>query len=312
MTVRSAPRGWSPGPGRPPTTATRRAARRRQRLGEFGLMGPAILVVLGVLFYPLVYSLWLSLTERSDTGRTFGFGNYAAMFGDPILPTALRNTFLFAVIAIAGSIILGLAMALLLNIPSPLRGAARVAMLIPWSMSQVAVAVIWGWIYNGSYGALNGLLFDLGLIDGYRAWLNDGTTAFVLLGTAFIWSIAPYATLIFLSGLQAIPKEQYEAAKIDQANVLQRFRYVTLPWLRNSFAVVFVVASLEGFLAFSLIYMLTNGGPGYETTVLAWWGYATMFTYGATEKGAAILYFLTAMVMAVSLVYMRALRRPAV
>ncbi|MFB6397278.1 carbohydrate ABC transporter permease [Polymorphospora lycopeni] len=296
----------------PSHAAARRAARRRERLGEVALIGPAIVVVLGVLVYPLIHSLWLSLTEPTDDGSTFGLGSYAAVFSDPVLPIALRNTFLFAAIAIVGSIVLGLGMALLLNLPSPLRSFGRAAMLIPWSMSQVAVAVIWGWIYNGSYGALNGLLFELGLIDAYRAWLNDGTTAFVLLGAAFIWSIAPYATLIFLSGLQAIPREQYEAAQIDQANVFQRFRYITLPWLRSSFAVVFVVASLEGFLAFSLVYMLTNGGPGYETTVLAWWGYATMFTYGAAEKGAAILYFLTAIVMAVSLVYMRALRRPAV
>lgn len=296
----------------PPERRVERPRRRRRDGAETVLfVVPAILLVLGVLVYPIAYSLWLSLrTTGVDGVTTFGVHNYVAMFRDPIFGLVLRNTVLFAVIAIVGSTVVGLGMALVLNVASPLRGLGRVAMLVPWSMSQVAVAVIWGWIYNGSYGAFNGVLSGLGIIDGYKTWLNDGTTAFVLLGIAFIWSIAPYAALLFLSGLQAIPLEQYEAARVDGAGAFQSFRHITLPWLRSSFLVVLVVASLEGFLAFTLVYMITHGGPGNQTTVLAWWGYATTFTYGDVEQGAAILYFLTSLVMVTSLVYMRFFRHP--
>lgn len=294
-----------------PGRAHSRGMRLPELFGSSVFLGPTMLIVIGTLALPILYSLWLSLQVVDSQGNgAFGLQNYSDVFTDPLFGVVIRNTVLFAVAAIVGSTVIGLGMALVLNEPGPLRALGRVAVLVPWSMSQVAVGVIWGWIYNGSFGALNGALVEVGIIDTYRTWLNDGPTAFSFLAVAFIWSLTPYATLLFLSGLQGIPLEQYEAAKVDGAGAVQRFVHITVPWLRSTFLVVLVVASLEGFLAFTLIFMLTHGGPGNETVVLAWWGYATTFTYGNLEQGAAILYVLTLLVFATSLFYMRFLRRP--
>ena len=173
----------------------------------------------------------------------------------------------------------------------------------------MVAGITWGWIYNGTFGALNGALFQLGIIDEYQSWFTAGLSSFNFIALAFIWSVSPYAALLFLAGLQAIPDEMYQAAKVDGANVWNRFWDITLPWLRSSLLVVLVIATLDGFLAFTMIYVLTSGGPGNATTVLAWWGYQTTFTYNDFGKGAAILYMLSAMLMALSAVYIRYLHR---
>ncbi len=292
----------------------RRSRRLDDSLFAWLLVGPSVAIVFAVLLYPLVNSLWVSLLHvdaYSNRSTFVGLDNYAAVLADPLFGVSLRNTLYFAVISILGISVLGLAMALVLNEPSRLQGPARTALIIPWSLSQVVAGITWGWIYNGTYGALNGLLVQLGLSQDYQNWFIGGLSAFNFIAAAFIWSVSPYATLIFLAGLQAIPAELYQAAKVDGANLWQRFRYVTLPWLRPSLLVVLVIATLDGFLAFTIIYVLTGGGPGNATTVLAWWGYATTFTYGDLGKGAAILYLLSGMLMLLSAVYIRYLHHGA-
>lgn len=291
------------------TTIARAPARHRSDT-TFALVlaGPTLLVVFAVLLFPLGSSLVVTFfrvdpfTQRS----TFvGLENYQAVFVDPLFGLSVRNTLYFAALSIIGITGVGLLTALVLNEPSRLQGLARTALILPWSLSQTVAGITWGWIYNGTYGALNGALYQLSLIDDYQNWFLGGLSAFNFIAIAFVWSISPYATLLFLASLQSIPDELYQAAKVDGANVWARFRYITMPWLRTSLLVVLVIATLDGFLAFTMIYVLTGGGPGNATTVLAWWGYATTFTFNDLGKGAAILYLLSAMVLALSAIYIR-------
>lgn len=292
-----------------PTLPTRRAS--NATLGLL-MVAPALVVVFAVLLFPLLNSLWVSflrIDPYTDHSTFVGLQNYVAALQDPLFGLALKNTLYFATLSVVGITGIGLFMALTLNERSRLQVIARAALIIPWSLSQVVAGITWGWIYNGTFGALNGALFQLGIIDEYQSWFTAGLSSFNFIALAFIWSVSPYAALLFLAGLQAIPDEMYQAAKVDGANVWNRFWDITLPWLRSSLLVVLVIATLDGFLAFTMIYVLTSGGPGNATTVLAWWGYQTTFTYNDFGKGAAILYMLSAMLMALSAVYIRYLHR---
>lgn len=290
-----------------PSTKRRHQGRDSARVA-WPFVGPVVVIVALVLAYPLGYSLWLTFVATDPyTGESefIGLDNYQSVISDPLFGPALVNTLHFAAITIVGSTLIGLLIALVLNQPSRLQGIARAALIVPWSLSHVIVAIIWGWIYNGTYGALNGVLSELGIIDSYQSWFSDGRLALTLIAFAFVWNLSPYATLLFLAGLQAIPPELTQAAKVDGANAWQIFRYVKLPWLRPSLLIVLVITSLEGFLAFTMIYVLTSGGPGNATVVLSWWGYATTFNYNDIGKGAAILYLLGLILMALSLAYIR-------
>jgi multiple sugar transport system permease protein len=278
------------------------------------LLLPTLLVSLALLAYPLVYSLWISLFQVDVYAPvqkwTFvGLKNYVEAIRDPTFPVALFNTLYFALFTIVGATGLGLLFALVLNERFPGRAAVRVLVMIPWSLSQVMVAITFGWLFNSQFGALNGLLYQLGIIGKYQFWFADGFRALNFLGVAFVWSLVPFATLLFLGALQTVPPELHQAAKVDGANVFRRFYHVTLPWIQPTMLVVLIVATLNGFLAFALIYLITAGGPGESTTVLSWWGYSTTFRARDVGKGAAIFYLLTFIIFGLSALYIRLFMR---
>lgn len=294
-----------------PTFGTHRGMRLSQSSFGLLLVAPTLFVVAAVLLFPLLDSFWVSLRAvdiYSNRSTFVGLDNYRAAIADPLFGISLRNTLYFAGISVLGVTVVGLLMALVLNERSRLQGLGRTALIIPWSLSQVVAGITWGWIYNGTFGALNGLLLEAHIIGEYQSWFTGGLTSFNFIAIAFIWSVSPYAALLFLAALQSIPDEVYQAAKVDGAHVWARFRYITLPWLRSSLLVVLVIATLDGFLAFTLIYVLTSGGPGNSTTVLAWWGYATTFTFNDLGRGAAIMYLLSAILGVISAIYIRYFR----
>ncbi len=277
----------------------------------YWLLALPVLTVAAVFLYPVLYSFWLSL-HRVDLYRQtsvfVGLSNYVEALSDPVLAIVVRNTAHFAGFTIVGTVVFGLVVALLLNEPFVGRGLARTILMLPWSLSQVVLALLFGWIYNGSFGALNGLLYSLGLIDSYIGWLSTGARAMNLLVVAFLWHVVPLSALLFLSALQTVPEDLYKAAKVDGANVWRRFWYVTLPWLRPTIAVVLVLSTLNGLLAFTLIYVLTAGGPGQATTVMAYWGYDVGFQSLNLGTGAAIFYLLTLIASVFALIYARVFR----
>jgi multiple sugar transport system permease protein len=296
---------------RPPLWAWRR---RWPDMGFAWLMTlPAVLLTLALLAYPLLYSAWVSLHEVELGARTawpwVGLDNYRSVLQDPLFwPTVIR-TLVYSAAVIAGTIVLAMVFALLLTEDFRGRGILRAMLILPWALSQITLALTFGWIFNSTFGPLNGLLYDLHLIHHYVAWFATGTSSLAIIALALVWGLVPFASLLFLGALQTVPEDLHRAARVDGAGPVRRFFSITLPWIGDTVVVVVVIAALNAFLAFALIYVLTGGGPGTETTVLAWWGYKTAFQDLDLGRGAAIFYVMTVIVAALAAVTVLSLRR---
>jgi multiple sugar transport system permease protein len=262
----------------------------------FLLTLPTLIVVFLVIGIPLIYSLVLSLYRINMLTKRWifvGLKNYTDVLPHPDFIAALGRTAYFAAITVSGGLVLGLAMALVLNAAFPGRNVLRSVMLIPWGMAPVTVGVLWGWIFDGSYGTLNALLFDLGLITEPIPWLGNGTWAFNLVALVHVWNQAPLTALLILAALQSMPDNLHRAARIDGAGPIERFFRITLPWLRPMLLLIMILTTINSIMAFDLFWTMTKGGPGSATTVFSWLGYAYAFQLSKFGEGAAILYILT-------------------
>jgi ABC-type sugar transport system permease subunit len=283
--------------------------------------GPALLGIGLVVVFPLVYSLWLSFTDvnllrmtgpavelwgiRIPLFRWIGAKNYAQVLADPLYWESLWRTLYFVAAFVAEATLVGLGMALVLHERFPGRALMRSLLLVPWSLSRIVVGLLWIGILDFEFGALNGLLQRGGLVDGSISFFKDGWSALNVLVSVYMWNQAPFVTLLFLAGMQSISENQYEAAEVDGAGYWRRLWYVTLPALRPIVFLVLVLATVNGFLMLDLIYILTMGGPGHDTTTLSWLGFKTSFTFFKFGPGTAILYTLTALCLVLTVVYHR-------
>jgi multiple sugar transport system permease protein len=285
------------------------------------LIAPALLAIVVVVLFPLLYSLWLSFTDvnllrttgpalelfgvRVPLFRFVGLQNYARIFGDPLYWSSLGRTLYFVGAFVLEAAMVGMGMALVLHERFHGRPLVRSFLLIPWSLSRVVVGLLWIGILDFEFGALNGLLARLGLIDGSIAFFKHGFSALNVLVSVYMWNQAPFATLLFLAGMQSISVDLYSAAEVDGAGYWQRFRYVTLPALRPIVFLVLVLATVNGFLMLDLIYVLTMGGPAHDTTTISWLGFQTTFAFFKFGPGTAILYTLTALCLLLTIAYQR-------
>jgi ABC-type sugar transport system permease subunit len=292
------------------------------RLSEAGfawLLALPVLVGIGlVVAVPLVYSLWLSFTDvnllrmggpaleafgiRLPLYGWVGLKNYLQVFGDPLYWSSLWRTLYFVGAFVVEATVVGMAMALVLNERFHGRPLMRSLLLVPWSLSRIVVGLLWIGILDFEFGALNGLLQRAGLIDGYLSFFKDGWSALNVLVSVYMWNQAPFATLLFLAGMQSISEDVYTAAEVDGAGYWQRFRHITLPALRPILFLVLVLCTVNGFLMLDLIYILTMGGPGYDTTTVSWLGFQTSFKFFKFGPGTAILYTLTALCLLMTLI----------
>ena len=295
------------------------------RLTEAGfawLLALPVLIGIGlVVVVPLGYSLWLSFTDvnllraagpaleafgiRLPLYRWVGLKNYLQVFDDPLYWSSLWRTLYFVGAFVAEATVVGMAMALVLNERFHGRALMRSLLLVPWSLSRIVVGLLWIGILDFEFGALNGLLHRTGLIDSYIAFFKDGFSALNVLVSVYMWNQAPFATLLFLAGMQSISEDLYTAAEVDGAGYWQRFLHITLPALRPVLFLVLVLCTVNGFLMLDLIYILTMGGPGYDTTTISWLGFQTSFKFFKFGPGTAILYTLTALCLLVTLIYHR-------
>jgi len=270
-------------------------------------------MIFGLLGYPLVYSLVIMFMDLNVTrpwiGPQFvGLANFAEMGQNPQFWAALGRTVYFAATSVLIGAPVALAFALLLNQPFPLRPLARALMMIPWAIPHVVNGVIWARIYDANYGMLNGALHQLGLIDGYVAWLNNPDYALFLVVMAEVWISTPGLTLLFLAGLQTIPPELYEAAECDGADRWQSFRYVTLPLLKPMGLVVLVLKTISAFGIFDIVYVLTGGGPANSTQVLGYYIYLESFKFLHPGYGAALSYVVAAIILLLVVFYARLIK----
>ena len=299
--------------------------RARLRLSEgwfaLCLVLPTLLGIFVVVVFPLLYSLWLSFTDVNllrSTGpalelfgvrvplfRFVGLQNYAKIFADPLYWSSLGRTLYFVGAFVVEATLVGMGMALVLHERFAGRALVRSLLLIPWSLSRVVVGLLWIGILDFEFGALNGILARLGLIDGSIAFFKHGFSALNVLVSVYMWNQAPFATLLFLAAMQSISLDLYSAAEVDGAGYWQRLWYVTLPALRPIVFLVLVLATVNGFLMLDLIYVLTMGGPAHDTTTLSWLGFQTTFAFFKFGPGTAILYTLTALCLVLTVIYHR-------
>jgi len=277
----------------------------------FILNSPAILLLLVMMAFPIVYSAYLSLHDYNlRRPRVFdfvGLENYAEILVDPQFWSAARVTLIFSVGSLVLTVVFGTLLALLLNEKWPGRGMLRAVLLIPWATPDVVNGLVWQWMLEGRFGLINHLLLSAGLIDSYQAWLVQPGTAMPALVIAQVWSQTPFAAIVILAALQTIPGELYDAARVDGANIFQRFWNVTFPWLSHSLLLVLITQTMVALRTFDIIYVLTGGGPGNTTTVAAWLTYVTTFNFTDFGKGNAYAYIIAIVTLVLSIVYIRML-----
>jgi multiple sugar transport system permease protein len=311
--------------GIPSRVAASRRGGRAIRLpqGSFAwlLVAPAIGAIVAVVAIPLAYSLWLSFTDvnllrttgpavelfgmRLPLYRWVGLKNYLQIFDDPLYWASLWRTLYFVGAFVIEATLVGLGVALVLNERFMGRPLMRSLLLVPWSLSRVVVGLLWIGILDFEFGAFNGYMQRLGLLSGSIAFFKDGFSALNVLVSVYMWNQAPFATLLFLAGMQSISEDLYAAAEVDGAGYWQRFRYVTLPALRPILFLVLVLCTVNGFLMLDLIYVLTMGGPANETTTISWLGFQTSFAFFKFGPGTAILYTLTGLCLLLTFLYHR-------
>lgn len=268
------------------------------RLGYL-LVGPAVLVILLVAFYPLASDLWLSLHSKNlkfpARGEPFiALANYLTIAQDGRFWNALGNTALIAAASVSAELVLGMIAALAMSRTFRGRGIVRAAVLVPWAMTTVVAARMWDWIYNANYGVFNALLVSLHIIDRYQAWTASASFSIWAVIGADVWKATPFMALLLLAGLQLIPGELYEAATIDGASVWQRYWRITVPLLKPAVLVALLFRTLDAVRIFDLPFVLTGGGPGFATETLTIYTYRTLFTnldfgYGSALSFAAFL-----------------------
>ncbi len=285
------------------------------------LITPALTVIFAVIFLPLLYSIWLSFTKvdlLNTTGPALqlpgltiplyefnGVDNYIEVFRDPIYWGAMWRTLYFVAAFVIEATVIGLAMALVLNTPFFGRPVLRAMLLIPWSMSRVAVGLLWLGMLNLDFGAVNALLHQLGLIDHYISFFSNGMSALNVLVVVYVWNQAPFAAVLFLAGLQSISQDLYDAAEVDGAGFWRKLWHVTLPALRPMMFLVIVLSTVNGFLMLDLIFVITFGGPGNDTTTVSWLGYVTAFNFFKFGPGTAILFTLTLLCVVLTVIYQK-------
>lgn len=274
---------------------------------------PTFLLLISVSFYPLLRTFQLSFTRYDLTlgmkePQYVGLTNYLNLLSDEGFLVSLRTTLLFTGATVAVECAVGLLMALTLNERFRARGAMRTLLIIPWGIPAVVEGQMWKFLFNDQIGAVNALLQQLGLLEEYVAWLADPTTAMVALITAEAWATSIFIGLILLGGLQSIPEDLYEAAKMDGAGRFRRFLHITLPLLKPAFVVALVFRTTQAFSAFDVIYVMTGGGPGGSTRVLSVYAYDTYFNYLKFGYGStiAVAHFALSLVMA--LLYLKLMR----
>ncbi|MGQ9630102.1 MAG: carbohydrate ABC transporter permease [bacterium] len=283
----------------------------KRQLGYI-LISPSFFIVFCVLFYPLIYSIVISFQEidlaKPDAGTPFvGFGNYWDTIRRPEFWSALARTAYFVLFDIVVGMSLGLAIALLLNQKFRLRGVVRGLIILPYVLPGVVNGLIWRWIYNPDFGFLNAALLKLGLIPEYIAWLGQPWLALHMLILANIWQGTPFGILLYLAGLQTIPQDLYDAARVDGATRWQTLIRVTLPLLLPISLVLMVLKTIATFKIFDIVYILTGGGPADATQVVSYYIYNESFVFLHLGAGAAMSYVLTLVVLVLVYAYYKLL-----
>jgi ABC-type sugar transport system permease subunit len=285
---------------------------RRVRFFESGfpylLILPAVSGVALVILFPIFYNAWLSFhLRRLIIPQTpfVGLTNYRRVLLDPEFWNAIWVTAGWAIGSIGLNFVIGLGMALLLNLQFPGRAIFRIIFLIPWATPQIVAAMNWKWLLNDQFGLINALLVRWGVLTQSIAWLADLNLALPIVILINVWKNYGFEMMAFLAALQSIPGVLYEAASMDGASAVQRFRYVTLPLLRPIILVLVILRSIWSINSFDMVYVLTTGGPANATQLTSLYVFKTAFERGMFSASATASMLVFLVVLGLALLFMR-------
>lgn len=306
-------------PAQPPAGALGGAGRRahdsmlaRDRRFGYALVAPAVIMLLAITAFPLVYNVWNSLHHdvvTSGLPATWaGLGNYKEMFTDNLFVPSLIRTVGFTVVSVTLETAVGLSLALALNRAFPGRGLVRAAVFIPWAVPTVVSAQLWKNMFDPQNGFVNYILTALHLPLAHTTWLGATWTAWAAILIADAWRNTPFIAIVLLAGLQVIPADIYEAARIDGATSWQTFRRLTLPLLKPALMVALIFRTLSSFLIFDVVYNMTGGGPGNSTSVLSYLDYQAFLVNFDFGYGGAVAVALVVFALLIAAAYVRVFR----
>src|ERR671926_61202 len=264
--------------------------RRQTRLGWLLLL-PALATVGFVALYPLGKTVYQSFTNEEflagiEPTKWVGLENYRDLWHDAIFRDSVWTTVKFTLITVAFEFVLGLIIALVVNSNFRGRGAMRAVMLVPWAIPTVVAAQMWKWMLDDVFGVVNDLGVRTHLISHPHAWISDPSTSLASVCAVDIWKTTPFVALLLLAGLQVIPQDLYEAAKVDGANALQQFWRITFPLLKPAILVTLIFRTLDALRVFDVFYVMQGVNP--STITMAIYNYQNLIPYGDYGYGSAI------------------------
>lgn len=288
---------------RPLDLARRRLFPRKSE--PFLFIAPAVLLLVAVLGLPMVTAVLNSFVPLWQETRTFTLENYRTLIRDELFWNSLRVTFTFVGGTVLLHLLLGFALALLLNAEFRARRFFRVVAILPWTIPDVISGLVWRFMYNPTSGIINYLLFKFDITNTYIDWLGHPGLALWSVILADVWRGYPFVMLILLAGLQGIPQELYEAARVDGASWFQELRHITLPLMKRVTVIALALDTIWQFRRFGLVYNMTLGGPGHVTEIMSLYIYKQYFRYFNFEYASALAVVLALIMLVISLPYVR-------
>ncbi|MEY3972672.1 MAG: hypothetical protein RLY84_1065 [Actinomycetota bacterium] len=277
--------------------------------GPLPWITPMLVLIFGVVLWPVYEMVRTSTLEISSSGKEkgfVGFANYEELFANPNLMGAFSRTISWVLIVVFFTILISLFLAQLLNQNFPGRKIVRWAIIVPWAASVIMTATSFRWMLDGYYGIFNRILLDLGFITEIKDWLGNPETSFPLLISVAIFVSLPFTTFVLLAGLQTIPTELYEAARVDGSGPWKSYRSITFPLLFPALSVAAVINLINVFNQFPIIWIMTGGGPGYETDTTTTLMYKLAFRSQEVGQSAALSVLNFFVIMIFVLIYLRA------
>lgn len=277
---------------------------------ELAMLLPALIFLVVVIVVPFLLSVWFSFTDqrlvpRPIPTRFVGLTNYARMFDDPLFWQALWNTVFFALLVVPFQLAMSLGAALILNSALPFRSFFRAIAILPLLLPMTVIVAIWAVLFRIPNGPLNSVYQWVTGSAGYVDWLGNPSIAMISIVLLSAWATFPYQMLIYLAGLQDIPQDLYEAAKIDGAKRWQRFRYVTWPGLRNVNVFLLIITTIDALKLFTQVNILTKGGPNGATTTIIHYLFVQGYSTQRIGHASAVAVFFFVAVTAIALLQRR-------
>ncbi len=276
------------------------------------LLAPALITIFVIIISPLLTTIYYSFHNIDlirDRTTFILFDNYIELFTSRLFWKAVEINLKFAAIVVTVPTLMGLFFALLLVEDFKGRGIGRTLLILPWALPWIVIGLLWNWLVNAQFGAINGLLYSLGLIDKYIPFMANEHWALIFTALASAWRQTSFSAILLLAALQTIPEDLYDAAKVDGAGMRARFRFITFAWLRPTLTIVLLYNIVLGFLQFDAVWIMTQGGPGDATMLISVLLYRYSFINFDLGMGAAVSNVLGLITMGVGLIFVRLIYR---